>query len=253
MLRSKERADTRARLAAQTAERRQKLDAAVAHLCSLNRDEAAAMRDVNLFRWICSMMKISGSFLSKARIGAMLGGETVEEATVEEYRYFRACIALYGEFRHMADFNNYLDEKYIARIYRILSGTESANYRKINCQVKEMDYQPPDSFKIAQLMKAADREMASDEHYADRVSGAVRTHDMIMAVWPFEQYNAETAYAAMSYELFWAGYPLPALDITDTEHFSLSSGFVQKGDSLPLYSAVVDNLLEQCGGVKIGL
>ena len=89
--------DTRARLAAQTAERRQKLDAAVAHLCSLNRDEAAAMRDVNLFRWICSMMKISGSFLSKARIGAMLGGETVEEATVEEYRYFRACIALYGE------------------------------------------------------------------------------------------------------------------------------------------------------------
>lgn len=251
--RSKERADAKARLTAQAAQRRQQLDAAVVHLCSLNREEAAAMRDVNLFRWICSMMKISGSFLSKARIGAMLGGETVTEATVEEYRYFRACIALYKEFRYLADFNNYLDEKYIARIYKILSGSESSGYRQSDCQVKEMDYQPPGSAEIPKLMKAADREMASDEHYEDRIKGAVRTHDMIMAVWPFEQYNAETAYAAMSYELFWAGYPLPALDITDSEHFALSSDFVKKGDSFRLYSAVVENLLDQCGGVKIGL
>ncbi len=253
LLRNRERADAQARRTARTEERRKKLDAAVSHLCSLHQDEASAMRDVNLFRWICSMMKITGSFLSQNRIGAMLDGETVNEATVEEYRYLRACMALYREFRHMADFNNYLDEKYIVRIHKILSGSDSSDYRRGDTKVNQMEYQPPRSAEIGRLMKVVDREIASEEHYEDRVAGAVRTHDMIMAVWPFEEGNAETAYAAMSYELFWAGYPLPALDITDIQHFELSSDFVQKGNSSRLYSVVVDNLLEQCGGIKTGL
>ena len=102
-------------------------------------------------------------------------------------------------------------------------------------------------------MKAACREIISDEHYEDRVGGAVRTHDMIMAVWPFEERTGETAYAAMSYELLTAGYPLPALDIDEKAHLALAKEFVKSGASHQLYAAVVDNLFEQCGGMQLGL
>lgn len=236
-----------------TAEIRRQLDDAVYRLCSLSEEEAAAMRDVNLFRWLCSMMKISGSLLSKARIGAMLDSETVREATVEEYRYLRACVELYLEFRHMVEFDTHLDEKYISKIHGILSGGRTAGYRRTNPVLKEMEYNPPHPSEIAGLMKAACREIVSDEHYEDRLEGAVRTHDMIMAVWPFEELSGETAYAAMSYELLRAGYPLPALEISDREHLQLSKEFVKSGTSQELSRMVVGNLLEQCGGIQPGL
>lgn len=236
-----------------TEEIRRQLDDAVYRLCSLSGEEAAAMRDVNLFRWLCSMMKISGSLLSKARIGAMLNGETVREATVEEYRYLRSCGELYREFRHMLEFDTHLDEKYILKIHGILAGDMSSGYRRTNPVLKEMEYNPPHPAEIAGLMKAACREIVSDEHYEDRLEGAVRTHDMIMAVWPFEERSGETAYAAMSYELLRAGYPLPALEISDREHLRLSGEFVKNGTSHEIGRMVVENLYGQCGGIQPGL
>lgn len=233
--------------------KRQQLDAAVSHLCSLSREEALALRDVNLFRWICSMMKISGSPLSDSRIGAMMDGETVREATVEEYQYLRSCMLLYSEFRHMLDMDMDLDEKYITRIWQILTGETTVEYRKTNPVLREMKYNPPHGADIEELMRAACREISSREHYRDPVRGAVRTHDMLMVIWPFEVRSGETAYAAMSYELLRAGYPLPALGIDNKEHLALSAEFPKKGTSFRLYAAVVDNLLDQCGGIQIGL
>ncbi len=239
--------------AERTAELRRRLDAAVSHLCSLNLEEAEAMRDVNLFRWLCSMVRLSGSQLTKMQIGAMLDGDTVDEATIEEYRYLRACTELYLEFRHMVSLDMCLDEKYIRRFNSILSGDEFFEYRRGNPVLREMSYNPPHSCDIKELMRDADREIASAEHGADPVEGAVRTHDMIMAIWPFEEKNAETAYAAMSYELFYAGYPLPTLDITEAEHFQLTADFIQKGSSLRFRTEVIENLLDQCGDIQLGL
>ncbi len=230
------------------AARRKRLDEAVACLTSLSAEEASAMKGTNLFRWLCSMMKISGSLLSKARIGAMLDGDRVTEATVEEYRYLRACTELYGDFRHMADFSISLDEKYIIRIYETLSGKAFGGYRSFGCTVEDMNYRAPESREIPGLMKAADREIASEEHCEDRVTGAVRTHDMILSIWPFEEKNGEVAYASMSYELFAAGYPLPVLDISDKEHLRMSSEFVRSGSSAHFSGEVIDSLLDQCGG-----
>lgn len=251
--RSKSRSAQRPKEMKKTAECRRQLDHAVARLCSLSEEEAAAMKEVNLFHWVCSMMKISGSLLSKARIGAMLDGSTVREATVEEYRYLRSCVELYLEFRHMVEFDIYLDEKYIRKIHGVLAGNPSSEYRRSNPVLRDMEYNPPHRSEIGELMKAACREIISDEHYEDRVGGAVRTHDMIMAVWPFEERNGETAYAAMSYELLTAGYPLPALDIDEKAHLTLAKEFVKSGASHQLYAAVVDNLFEQCGGMQLGL
>ena len=229
-------------------ERKRRLDEAVSCLMSLSAEEASAMKGTNLFLWLCSMMRISGSLLSKARIGAMLDGDNVPEATVGEYRYLRACTELYGNFRHMADFSISLDEKYIIRIYEILSGKKFSGYRSESCTVREMEYRTPEGSEIPRLMKAAGREIASEEHYEDRVRGAVSTHDMILSIWPFEERNGEVAYAAMSYELFAAGYPLPVLDISDIEHLKLSSDFVHSGSSVHLCGEVIENLLSQCGG-----
>ncbi len=234
-------------------ERKRALDAAVSSLSSLSREEAAEMRDANLLRWHCSMVKISGSLLSKQRIRAMLAGETVREATVEEYRYLRACTALYKEFRHMADFSIALDEKYIIRIYEILSGKKFSGYRRSDCVLKGIGYRPPAHGEIRSLMKAADREISSQEHGEDPIEGAIRTHDMIFAVWPFEEKNGDVAYAAMSYELFLAGYPLPALDIDDVEHLAFLGEFVGSGRSDRFCGAVIQSRLDQCGNIRLGL
>ncbi len=153
--RSKSRSAQRPKEMKKTAERRRQLDHAVARLCSLSEEEAAAMKEVNLFHWVCSMMKISGSLLSKARIGAMLDGSTVREATVEEYRYLRSCVELYLEFRHMVEFDIYLDEKYIRKIHGVLAGNPSSEYRRSNPVLRDMEYNPPHRSEIGELMKAA--------------------------------------------------------------------------------------------------
>ena len=136
----------------------------------------------------------------------MLDGSTVREATVEEYRYLRSCVELSLEFRHMVEFDIYLDEKYIRKIHGVLAGNPSSEYRRSNPVLRDMEYNPPHRSEIGELMKAACREIISDEHYEEpRGRRGADSHDMIMAVWPFGERNGETAYAAMSYELLTAG------------------------------------------------
>ena len=104
------------------------------------------------------MMKISGSLLSKARIGAMLDSETVREATGAEYRDPRACVKLYLEFRHMVEFDTQIPRsKNIFQRFTEFSPVERQRdiAERIPVPRKEMEYNPPHPSKIAGLMKSS--------------------------------------------------------------------------------------------------
>ena len=60
-----------------------------------------------------------------------------------------------------------------------------------------------------------------------------------------------TAYAAMSYELLNAGYPLPTLYMYKDEHLSLSSEFIKTGTTKALKKLLIENLISECSDIKL--
>ncbi len=224
------------------------LDELISQLCDADAAHVSFMQQRNTNRWLMSMIRLSGSLLSSDRIADMINGISVSEATIGEYQLIEACRALRSEFGYMLGFNTRLNETLICKIHGILTGGNS-EYRHNNPVIKAMKYNPPNAADIPRLMRACDLEIAANAHYRDSIAGAIRTHDMIISIWPFEEASDLTAYAAMSYELLNAGYPLPSLYIYRDKHLMLSSEFTRTGSSRELRKLLIDNLISECSYV----
>ncbi len=227
------------------------LDKLISGLCELSPRKMDLMRRRNTNKWLISMIKISGSALSVSQIADVLNGKSVPEAMISEYQLAEACRKLRTEFSYMIDLNTKLDEKNISLINKILNFSNSTKYRKNNIFIDAMEYMPPKPENIPKFMRACSLEIRSDEHHIDALSGALRTHNMIISIWPFEEMSDLTAYAAMSYELLNAGYPLPTLYMYKDEHLSLSSEFIKTGPTKALKKLLIESLISECSDIKL--
>ena len=197
------------------------------------------MKRENTERWICSMMSVSGSSLKPESIHDMIGGECALEATIEESRLLDACLRLLCGMRTEPD------EKTIRMFHSILAGDcDTDDYRKGTPHIKEMALTPPHSSEIPERMRRIETDMAA-VFWQDDIDPAVTLHDMIMSVWPFNDYNDATAYAAMSYRLLLSGYPLPAVKLTQYEHRRLAAEYIHAGTSNGIKTMLLIDLLNE--------
>ncbi|MBR5228272.1 MAG: Fic family protein [Firmicutes bacterium] len=224
----------------------QDLENQMTKLKNMPSDIAAAMQTSNIDRWMTSVIRLYGCPLSSDRILAMIEGQNIREATVSDYQLTEICRSLYSEFEYMAGFDTNLDIKTIGRLHQIIMDASTpVPYRDRVHFVDEMVYPAPGPARIPQLLRACELEISSDDHQADKIEGAIRTHDMIMAIWPYSQHSDTLAYVCMSYELFKAGYPLPTLDLNPVQHLQISAEFTNKGSSKALTEIVLTNLLQE--------
>jgi Fic family protein len=224
-----------------------KLVQAMTQLASVTPEQAYNMRKSNTDRWICSMLSISGSELPHNSALTLISGENVPEATIEDCRLAEAFRQMRVEFDNLCDLQTITDINVIRRFHSIIAGTDTpADFRKGNPRIKEMDFSPPHSSEVPELMRSLEIDMASYRLSADAVSAAAHIHDMIMSIRPFDEFSEATAYAVMSYELLLSGYPLPTLQITAYEHLRLAAEFVHAGTSDGLTSMLLINFLNEC-------
>ena len=203
------------------------------------------MKRENTERWICSMMSVSGSSLQPESIHRMAEGECALEATIEESRLFDACLRLRTEFDMLCGMRTEPDEKTIRLFHSMLAGDgDTYDYRKGTPHIKEMALTPPHSSEIPERMRRIETDMAAVS-WQDDIDPAVTLHDMIMSVWPFNEYNDATAYAAMSYRLLLAGYPLPAVKLTQYELRRLAAEYIHAGTSNGITTMLLIALLNE--------
>ena len=209
-------------------------------------DVLSRMQNDNIDRWVSTVIRIAGSPLSKDRVLAMVEGVNIREATINDYQLMEICRSLYSEFEYMAGFDTHLDIKTIARLHQIITDSPVPEpYRDTKHFVDEMLYPVPGPARIQQLLRACELEIASEDHQADKIEGAIRTHDMIMAIWPYKHHSDTLAFVCMSYELFKAGYPLPAMDLTKKRHLEISGEFTDRGSSKILTEMVLQTLISE--------
>ncbi len=216
-------------------------------LSNIDHDTALAMKTANLNGWIASVLRVSGCTLSRERILAMIEGENIREATINDYQMMQCCQALYSEFEYMLGFDTDLNAKLFGRIHQIFSGLPAeASIRDRNFFVDEMLYPAPGPARIPELIRTCELEITSQDHKNDSLEGALRTHNMLIAIWPYTEGSDILAFVCMSYELLKAGYPLPTLDISRKQHLELSSEFTDRGSSSLLKEILIENLIAEC-------
>ncbi len=203
------------------------------------------MKFANTERWICSMLSVSGSSLDQSSVHNMINGEYALEATIEESRLADACLRLRTEFDMLCGMRTEPDEKVIRLFHSIIAGDEdTSDYRKGTPRIKEMALIPPHSSEIPEHMRRIDTDISAAD-WADAIDPSVRLHDMIMSVWPFNDYNDAAAYAAMSYNLLLSGFPLPTMKLTQYEHRRLSAEYVHAGTSYGMTALLLINLINE--------
>lgn len=224
---------------------RSRLSDSAAKLSGITEETAGQMRTANTERWIWSMLSVSGSSLSPRQISDMIDGECVLEATVEEARLIDACLKLRTEFDILCSMHTDPNAAVTRSFHSIISDSESdSDYRKGTPRIKDMDHTPPHGSEIPERMRKMEIQVAASDN--DAIASAALMHDILMSVWPFNEYNEATAYAVMSYKLLLSGYPLPAINMTAYEHRRLAAEFVHAGTSNGITSLIMISLINEC-------
>lgn len=195
------------------------------------------------------MLSVSGSQLSRNDILSMINGEPALNATIEESRLTDVCADMRSEFELLCNMHTEPDSAMICRLHALLAAeNDDHDYRRGTPQIREMALTPPHSSEISGLMRHMEIDLAASR--ADSIDRAVLLHDMVMSIWPFNEYNDATAYAVMSYSLLSAGYPLPSIELTQYEHRRLTAEYIHKGTSAGLTSMLLINLINEYENLK---
>lgn len=225
-----------------------RLTQAMAGLRDLTASQAARMKKQNTARWSCTMLALCGCTLPRPDMLRLLAGETLLNATLEDLRLVQAIGRLRREFDSLADLQIHPDLSVIRRFHQILTGeTEPPAYRKEPLWLETIRYEPPLPEEIPERMEALEREIgASLSGQGEVTDYAVRIHDRLMSIMPFEIFTAPTAFAVMSYQFFQAGYPLPAPDMTASEHLRMTAEFVHAGTSEGMQCLLLISFIREC-------
>lgn len=223
-----------------------KLHQQINSLAGISQKTFSAMLAANTDRWIASVLRISGCSLPHSSIISMAQGHNIREATINDYQLVEICRSILAEFEYMIGFDTLLDTKTITRLHQILTDSpDPVPYRNRNLFVDEMLYPAPGPARIPPLMRACEQEISSEEHQAESLTGAIRTHDMLISIWPFQDKSDTLAYICMSYELLKGGYLLPTMDLTRDQHLKLSAEFTDKGSSKAFTELLINSLIDE--------
>ena len=226
---------------------KERLKTAMDSLAGISSETAAALRERNTREWICTMMAISGCELGRDRIRAMVDGEMVPEATLEEFRLLESFRELRRELGWACDMHTETDSTLLEKFHMIISGSGlPCEYRKTAPRIREMDYTPPSGADVPEIMADFARELSRLAVPDDPLYTGVLINDMVMAVMPYEEYSQPLAFAAMSSYFLNAGYPLPVPDISRYDHLRLAAEYVHRGTSRGLLSMVLISFIQEC-------
>lgn len=192
------------------------------------------LEELNRLDWIYSSMRLDGSRLAKSAVERIVHGDFLIDVNVDDHsvisRYNEVIDLIYA----MADMDCDLDEKYMLKLYRTLTGDPFAEYRKSNPVLRMISYNPPHFKEIEEQMKLLFHWLRSEDYESNPMEKAGCLHNKIIEIYPFETFSEAMARIAAQYHLIRSGLPPIFWNISEQEYYDGIRIYLKKEDIKPI-------------------
>ena len=195
--------------------------------------------------WIHSSMRLDGSVLSRQEVEKMLKGELALGASLSEHLAIERYGDLFKSTESSLAMSSCLSKEMILSFHRRLAGGAGTGYRKGNPVLLSIDHNPPHPSEIEEQMNILMSWFYSSDMGGDPVLKAVCLHHRIIEIYPFDEYSAAVARAAMYYFLMEKGYPVFEISMSEQKYNLSVIEYLKKENPQPFYEEVANSLLKK--------
>jgi hypothetical protein len=184
--------------------------------------------------WIYMNLALDGSPLTRDNVEGILQGEMVLTGRIMDHVIIERLDALYGEMYDLASRDIPLSSRLASRFAEILADgdMDASEFRKSTPTLQQFSYTP---VLAGDIGPGLDQLMAMTEHkgeFDNPFAKAANLHNAFMAIWPFRENNEIIARALMEYYLIRQGFPVAALNVTESEYNSAFVQYTKDGSSV---------------------
>lgn len=169
--------------------------------------------------WIAMNMTLQGCMLTGEKLECVLDGGCILEASIEEHMMINRLTELRDYIYRLSDMKAELSVQILKDMHSIIvDGDRNEGYRKGHPILLEYGYNPilPQDIagELARLVDFANRKEDGENVF----QRATKVHNCLLAIYPFKEGNQILARAAMYYLLALEGFPMAALELTESAY-----------------------------------
>lgn len=178
--------------------------------------------------WVLMNMRLSGSAMNRDNAVRIARGEYVLTATLAEHLQVNGLLALFSQMETLLGMGEELSADTLDRFYSALTEGEKPSYRKRTPVLFHLSYNPVLPQEIAAELWNLFRSLHSDRG-EDPIERAVRTHNEIIRIYPYDDHNEILARAAMEYELCYSGLSPYPLSLPESDYNEALAAYLKTG------------------------
>lgn len=206
--------------------------------------------DMEKKEWITLNMVLEGSALNSRQINALVSGGYILEASIGDHVMVDRLDSLLAAMSKYSAQKRHLDLALIKAFKNIFDGEEENNnreYRRKNMMMPELDYMAKLPAEIPEAMEALGRYLKErtgiHEGSREGFEAAVKIHNSIIEIMPYDENDKVLARAAMLYFLMCEGYPAVLPELKETDYNELIFRYLKVGSSWPFEEAIIEAIL----------
>lgn len=199
--------------------------------------------------WVLMNLRLCGSPVDKERAVKIARGEYVLDATLEEHLLVVGLLALLGRMETLLGMGEELSAGTLNRFYDALTQGEPPLYRKRTPVLFHLSYNPVLPQEIEPELSKLFRNLRREEK--DPVLRAVKVHNELVRIYPFDRHSEVIARAAMEYELRYSGLSFYPLMLSETEYNQALASYLKSGREEALAKDLAaSRLMEESRGTR---
>ena len=204
------------------------------------------LKELEYREWIYMNMELSASSLSREQIDAILQGQCVLEAAVEDHLMLERLNQLRNYIYQLTDMGSNLSLQVIRGMHTILTGADEwEGFRRTDGIVQEYGTALLHTASIPAALEGVVYFAGKKEEGENPLEKAALIHNRMLEIYPYEEGNASLARAVMYYILADAGYPLAAVKLGCEEYRQLFLHYLKLRDSSGLAKVLGQAVLER--------
>jgi Fic family protein len=194
--------------------------------------------ELNRLDWIYSSMRLDGSNLSRPSVERILKGDFLIDVSVKDHSVISNYKNVIDRIYSMAEMDFYLNEKYMFKLYQILTNEKEIDYRKCNPVLRMIAYNPPHFKEIDEQMELLFHWLHSSASQTNPIEKAAYLHNKIIEIYPYETESEAMARIAAQYHLIQNGLPPILWNISEQEYYDAIRLYLKKEEIQPIYDVL---------------
>ena len=141
--------------------------------------------EINRLDWIYSSMQLDRQS-EKEAVGRIINGDFLTDISINEHSIISNYKGVIDLAYDMAEMDYYLNEKYMFKLYKILTGETEAEYRKSNPVLRMIAYNPPHFKEIEEQMELMFNWLHSNLYQTNPIEKAAYLHNKLLKSIPIK-------------------------------------------------------------------